>query len=144
MASSLGPSWRSSFKDLNPVPCAAASIRQVHHIVLTTSASQTGQPARIAVKVQFPNISRERSERPELHLYIADGGTDSPVVFSSIRRLLFHFPVILHSVRGRLMGMRQIMKEELADECDYIREAACLRSLGSMERHGGDPRVRVP
>ena len=42
------------------------------------------------------------------------------------------------------MRMRQIMKEELADECDYIWEVACLRSLGSPERHGGDPRVRVP
>ena len=42
------------------------------------------------------------------------------------------------------MRMRQIMKEELADECGYIREAACLRSLGSPERHGGNPRVRVP
>ena len=35
------------------------------------------------------------------------------------------------------------MKEELADECDYIREAACLRSLRGLVRLSGDPRVKV-
>jgi aarF domain-containing kinase len=57
MASSLGPSWRSSFADFNPIPFAAASIGQVHHAVLAASISPTGQPARVAVKVQFPNIA---------------------------------------------------------------------------------------
>jgi aarF domain-containing kinase len=36
------------------------------------------------------------------------------------------------------------MKEELADECDYAREAACMRSFGSPERLGGDLRFKVP
>ena len=36
------------------------------------------------------------------------------------------------------------MKEELADECDYAREAACMRSFGSAERLGGDERFKVP
>lgn len=45
MASSLGPSWRSS-EDSNRIPFAAASIGQVHHAVLTASASLTGLPAR--------------------------------------------------------------------------------------------------
>ena len=40
--------------------------------------------------------------------------------------------------------MRQVMKEELADECDYTREAACMRSFGSPERLGGDARFKVP
>ncbi len=40
--------------------------------------------------------------------------------------------------------MRQVMKEELADECNYTREAACMRSFGSPERLGGDPRFKVP
>ena len=43
-----------------------------------------------------------------------------------------------------LIDEKQVMKEELADECDYIREAACLRSFGSPERLGGDPRFKVP
>ena len=57
MASSLGPSWRSSFTDFNPIPFAAASIGQVHHAVLAAAISPTGQPERVAVKVQFPNIA---------------------------------------------------------------------------------------
>jgi aarF domain-containing kinase len=36
------------------------------------------------------------------------------------------------------------MKEELADECNYAREAACMRSFGSAERLGGDERFKVP
>jgi len=36
------------------------------------------------------------------------------------------------------------MKEELADECDYTREAACMRAFGSPDRLGGDVRFKVP
>jgi aarF domain-containing kinase len=36
------------------------------------------------------------------------------------------------------------MKEELADECDYMREAACMRSFGSPARLGDDARFKVP
>src|SRR6266702_1897728 len=36
------------------------------------------------------------------------------------------------------------MKDELADECNYAREADCMRSFGSAERLGGDERFRVP
>jgi aarF domain-containing kinase len=36
------------------------------------------------------------------------------------------------------------MKEELADECNYTREAACMRSFGSLERLGVDARFKVP
>jgi aarF domain-containing kinase len=40
--------------------------------------------------------------------------------------------------------LKQVMKEELADECDYTREATCMRSFGSPERLGGDARFKVP
>ena len=36
------------------------------------------------------------------------------------------------------------MKEELADECSYTREAASMRSFGSLERLGADARFKVP
>ena len=36
------------------------------------------------------------------------------------------------------------MKEELADECNYAREAASMRSFGSAQRLGGDRRFKVP
>jgi aarF domain-containing kinase len=40
--------------------------------------------------------------------------------------------------------MRQVMKDELADECSYTRSAASMRSFGSLERLGGDARFKVP
>lgn len=36
------------------------------------------------------------------------------------------------------------MKDELADECDYSREASFLRMFGKSEFLGGDPRFKVP
>ena len=40
--------------------------------------------------------------------------------------------------------MRQVMKEELVEECNYTREAACMRSFGSPEKLGADARFKVP
>lgn len=36
------------------------------------------------------------------------------------------------------------MKEELADECDYSREASFLRKFGSPSVLGDDPRFKIP
>jgi len=36
------------------------------------------------------------------------------------------------------------MKEELTDECDYTREATCMRRFGTRERLGGDTRFKIP
>ena len=36
------------------------------------------------------------------------------------------------------------MKAELADECDYVREAKFLNAFGSLECLGNDPRFKVP
>lgn len=36
------------------------------------------------------------------------------------------------------------MKGELADECDYVREASFLKIFGSLECLGNDPRFKVP
>jgi len=36
------------------------------------------------------------------------------------------------------------MKDELADECDYTREASFLRLFGSPSHLGKDPRYKVP
>lgn len=36
------------------------------------------------------------------------------------------------------------MKEELADECDYSREASFLQKFGTPSFLGGDPRFKVP
>jgi aarF domain-containing kinase len=39
------------------VPFAAASIGQVHTATLAADVSPTGAAARVAVKIQFPNIA---------------------------------------------------------------------------------------
>ncbi|KAJ6544847.1 ABC1-domain-containing protein [Mycena vulgaris] len=52
--SALGPDVFTSF---DRVPFAAASIGQVHTATLAAAVSPTGSPARVAVKVQFPNIA---------------------------------------------------------------------------------------
>lgn len=36
------------------------------------------------------------------------------------------------------------MKEELADECDYAREASFLKKFGEPSYLGSDPRFKVP
>ncbi len=36
------------------------------------------------------------------------------------------------------------MKSELADECDYLREASFLKAFGTPEYLGNDPRFKVP
>jgi aarF domain-containing kinase len=36
------------------------------------------------------------------------------------------------------------MKAELADECDYSREASFMRLFGTAQYLGADPRYRVP
>ena len=36
------------------------------------------------------------------------------------------------------------MKDELADECDYVREASFLKLFGSSEFLGNDSRYKVP
>jgi len=45
--------------------------------------------------------------------------------------------------RVNLFGL-QAMKAELADECDYVREASFLNAFGSPECLGNDPRFKVP
>ncbi|KAI0262262.1 ABC1 family-domain-containing protein [Russula aff. rugulosa BPL654] len=117
MASSLGPSWRSSFANFNPIPFAAASIGQVHHAVLA--------PPRVAVKIQFPNIAESvASDLSYIRILLTAG------------RLL---------PRGLFLNKTlAVMKEELADECNYTREAVCMRSFGSLEKLGADARFKVP
>ena len=54
----MGESWSSSFAQFSPIPFAAASLGQVHAAVLAAHASPTGKDENVAVKVQFPNISK--------------------------------------------------------------------------------------
>jgi aarF domain-containing kinase len=57
MASSLGPPWRSSFANFDPLPFAAASIGQVPPCRTRAAHLADGRLERVAMKIQFPNIA---------------------------------------------------------------------------------------
>jgi aarF domain-containing kinase len=57
MTASFGFNWLSNFETFDRIPFAAASIGQVHNALLAASVSPTKRAERVAVKVQFPNIS---------------------------------------------------------------------------------------
>lgn len=57
LTGSLGPDWARAFTTFDRVPFAAASIGQVHTATLAADVSPTGAAARVAVKIQFPNIA---------------------------------------------------------------------------------------
>ncbi|KAJ7715262.1 ABC1-domain-containing protein [Mycena metata] len=125
LRTALGPEWGSSFGSFDRVPFAAASIGQVHAATLAAHASPTGAPARVAVKIQFPGIA------------------------SSIASDLGYISVLLTAGRLLPKGLfldrtMAVMKQELADECDYGREAGFLRAFSAPERLGEDRRFRVP
>ncbi|KAJ4483869.1 ABC1 family-domain-containing protein [Lentinula aciculospora] len=129
LSSALGSSWSTEyFEQFNRIPFAAASIGQVHEGVLKAEWSPTGQPAKVAVKVQFPNIrdsiSADLSYITWL-LRVTLGGKILP-------RGLF------------LDRTMEVMKSELADECNYVREAHFLRQFRSADFLGRDPRFHVP
>ena len=125
MADSLGESWKENFTSFDPIPFAAASLGQVHSAVLAAHVSPTGEDERIAVKVQFPDIAK------------------------SIESDLGYLKLLLNAGRMLPRGLfldktLQVMKGELADECDYRREAESARFFASDEGVGRDCRFRVP
>ncbi|KAJ6476371.1 ABC1-domain-containing protein [Mycena sanguinolenta] len=125
LAGSLGPDWARAFTAFDRVPFAAASIGQVHTATLAPNVSPTGAAARVAVKIQFPNIA------------------------NSIASDLGYISLLLTAGRLLPKGLfldrtMQVMKQELADECDYAREATFLRAFGAPEILGGDERFKVP
>ncbi|CAK5271871.1 unnamed protein product [Mycena citricolor] len=125
VSDALGPDWSKMFSSFDRVPFAAASIGQVHTATLAAAVSPTGVEARVAVKIQFPNIG------------------------NSIASDLGYVSLLLTAGRLLPKGLfldrtMQAMKEELADECDYTREARFLRAFGDQDHLGGDPRFKVP
>ncbi|OCB88882.1 ABC1-domain-containing protein [Sanghuangporus baumii] len=125
MSGSLGSSWESNFASFDRVPFAAASLGQVHSAVLAAHASPTGKDEMVAIKIQFPDIAKSiESDLGYLKLLLNAG--------KILPRGLF------------LDKTLQAMKGELADECDYTREAACARFFGSQTALGKDRRFRIP
>ncbi|KAG2034193.1 ABC1 family-domain-containing protein [Suillus americanus] len=126
LCTSLGQSWADNFTSFDRIPFAAASIGQVHHAVLARNQSPSGDDGqRVAVKIQFPNIANS---------IVSDLGYVKMVLTagSLLPRGLFLDRTI------------QVMKDELADECDYSREASFLERYGRSDCLGADARFKVP
>ena len=141
MAAALGPSWQSNFSSFDRIPFAAASIGQVHTAVLAAVVSPTGKDERVAVKVQFPNIMNSiESDLGYIKILLTAG--------KLLPKGLFLDKTIqvccMHSSEFTFTKILQTMQAELADECDYVREAEFLRRFGSQEYLGNDLCFKVP
>ncbi|VDC01226.1 unnamed protein product [Peniophora sp. CBMAI 1063] len=122
---SLGDAWRGDFVSFDPIPFAAASIGQVHRTDLSAAVSPTGKDQAVAVKIQFPTIRQSvESDIGYLKVLLTAGQLLPEGLF--------------------LDKTIAAMKEELADECDYTREANFLRTFGDANHFGGNEHFRVP
>lgn len=116
MTSELGSNWNSLFSTFDRTPIASASIGQVHRATLST-----GQD--VAVKIQFPGIKESIT---------SDLSYLTPLLASSAI-----LPKGLY-----LQNTIAVMKDELADECNYIKEAEAGRKFRLLLE--GDEYFDVP
>lgn len=118
LAADLGADWRKNFREFNTTPFASASIGQVHSATLLDGR-------RVAVKIQFPGVA------------------DSIDADISNLKFLLTFSAILP--KGLYLdNTLRVMRRELADECNYVREADCGRTFSRLlagDRHLATPSV---
>ena len=99
MVGELGDDWRDKFKQFNIRPFAAASIGQVHYAEMHDGSA-------VAVKVQYPGVAKS--------------------IDSDIRNLISLVSMLAILPKGLFLdNIANHMKVELAEECDYVREARC-------------------
>jgi aarF domain-containing kinase len=116
MTKEFGLQWRDMFTEFADVPMAAASIGQVH-------AARMKDGRAVAVKVQYPGVADS-----------IDSDLNNLSLLLTASRLL---PKGLY-----LDKTIAVARTELAWECDYIREAECIRRFGKLLE--GDPHYVVP
>jgi len=106
MQSELGADWREKYQEFNNEPFAAASIGQVHFATLLDGTE-------VAVKVQYPGVAKS--------------------IDSDIRNLMSLISVMAFLPEGLFIdNIAKHMKIELAQECDYEREAKCGATMGKI------------
>ncbi|KAI9890881.1 MAG: hypothetical protein M1814_003520 [Vezdaea aestivalis] len=120
LASNLGESWRDLFSSFSERPMAAASIGQVHSAVLAKDNS------RVAVKIQYPGVATS-----------IDSDLSNLSLLLTASRLLPAGLFLDKTIANA--------RTELAWECDYEREAACVKHFHSLLANDTDtftvPRV---
>lgn len=112
------------------IPFAAASIGQVHTAILSPTspfASLYPPSMRLAVKVQFPGVRDSISSD-----------------LNNLKWLLIAGSILPKGLY--LDSTIKVMRQELDDECDYLREAECgVKMRGLLKEDGSEffdaPRV---
>lgn len=114
----FGSDWMKNFEDFDKVPIAAASIGQVHAASL--SAQHPTHPRmKVALKIQFPGVKESiSSDLNNLKILVSASGI--------LPRGLY------------LDSTIRVMRAELADECDYLREAECGEQFAEYLRNDND------
>ncbi|WRT69437.1 uncharacterized protein IL334_006423 [Kwoniella shivajii] len=102
MREEFGSEWQSLFSSFDRTPIASASIGQVHRATLASDSTA------VAVKIQFPGVA------------------------SSIESDLNNLSLLLRSSALLPKGLYlqntiAVMRRELQDECDYVKEASAGR-----------------
>ncbi|CAO3648960.1 unnamed protein product [Cunninghamella blakesleeana] len=116
MEEELGKNWSSRFQYFDPIPIAAASIGQVHAATLLD-----GQ--QVVVKIQYPGVAQS---------------IDSDL--SNLKALITFSNLLPKGLY--LDNTIRVTKEELAWECDYLREASNADRFGHLLEN--DNRYKVP
>ncbi|CUA74371.1 Protein ABC1 homolog, mitochondrial [Rhizoctonia solani] len=118
LSAEFGPNWNEKFTQFDPIPIASASIGQVHKATIPPNETP------IALKVQFPNIAES--------------------IYSDLANISTLLTASALLPRGLYLDRTLVvMKGELADECDYEREATCVERFGGF-LGGENERFRVP
>jgi predicted unusual protein kinase regulating ubiquinone biosynthesis (AarF/ABC1/UbiB family) len=112
----LGDDWRENFRSFDDQPTAAASIGQVHKAVWHDGRE-------VAVKIQYPGAGKA---------LLGD--------FAQLARLGKLFGVLLPGLD--MKAVLSELRERIAEELDYLREAAAQHAF-ALEFHG-DPDFHVP
>ncbi|KAL0267169.1 UNVERIFIED_CONTAM: hypothetical protein PYX00_009517 [Menopon gallinae] len=106
LSNEIGEDWRSKFREFDEKPFAAASIGQVHYVVL-----HDGREA--AMKIQYPGV--------------AEG------IESDINNLIGIMKIWNVFPKGLFIdNLVEVAKRELAWEVDYLREAECTRKFKTL------------
>ncbi|XP_058165373.1 atypical kinase COQ8A, mitochondrial isoform X2 [Dasypus novemcinctus] len=108
LTSDLGPDWRDRLEHFEERPFAAASIGQVH-------LARTKDGREVAMKIQYPGVAQSISSDVSNLMAVLSMSNALPEGL---------FPEHLVDV----------LRRELALECDYEREAACARRFRELLR----------
>ncbi|KAJ8280245.1 hypothetical protein GJAV_G00052260 [Gymnothorax javanicus] len=112
----LGPDWRDKFASFEEKPFAAASIGQVHQAVLHDGRE-------VALKIQYPGVAES--------------------IQSDINNMMSVLKMSVALPEGLFADSSlEVLQRELAWECDYKREAECVKRFKALLE--GDPYFEVP